>query len=967
MKLSFKKFLPFLVLLLMVLIIPQTFAIDANATDSVGEIDLEESVVGEVVEQSDDQVSNSDVESEVFAPVLDEIYVSVDGNDKNTGNKSAPFATIYKAVNVAKDTGVSDIYIMEGIYNESGIDIETSVCIKGIGNVIIDAQNQDRPDRIFKIDGEYEVEFSNLTLINGNAPADAVTEDIHEIVYHADGGAIDIINAHVIMENMIFLNNYADDFGGAINVEGSYFTIRNSRFISNRAGVFGGAIDIEANNATVENCIFIANEASNGAAIGCIANACKFINSHFENNTASDTGGAIFIENGDLSWDSSNSHLIENNKFIHNEAIQQGGAIEIENQQMTSSADWTLIQNNEFINNSAYNGGAVSAYYGDAGIKNNLFVNNTAGYGGAIAAISTTDSPYVIIGGIYLKNNTIINCIAEENGNAIFNMGYYGTALNITFIEGKTVYSNDGKAVILNVTVYDDVGNPISGSPLDFTVGGNATINPASDLVEGFGSVRFVPRENGTFVVSGIYGSEYNMEHLYNVVTGKIIVDNAIPDYFGTIYVSDANGDDDNTGAEDSPVKTFNQAFVLATREGGSFNIIVYEGTYTAYGYFLEQSFNVTGVGNPVLDAKNQGSVFSLNGKLNDEFHITGITFKNGVASTSKYARMYDGGIIFFKGGKLYLENDTFLSSSAKDYGGAVHLNKGFDYNGGGSYYASAHINNCTFNNNLADYYGGAISLYDCDVVVLNSEFISNKAKKGGAISILEGMGNLTVVNSSFTNNFASDMGGALEIDALNTYSTHYFADIYNSTFKSNTANYGGAIVAGDANINYCTFIGNVANNYGGAIFNNETFLGEAIINQTIVKNSIFDSNLAQKGLDYFGTSILVNNNFWGNNFKSTEQLIKNDKIYFINDNKILSWVNIEIDGLSDIAPGQYEYILKFVSNDGNELDEYLPEYTVKLSNVVLNNTIDNDALISNNMAVLSYNANGTGNDILSV
>ena len=67
----------------------------------------------------------------------------------------------------------------------------------------------------------------------------------------------------------------------------------------------------------------------------------------------------------------------------------------------------------------------------------------------------------------------------------------------------------------------------------------------------------------------------------------------------------------------------------------------------------------------------------------------------------------------------------------------------------------------------LADYYGGAISLYDCDVVVSNSNFISNKAKKGGAISILNGMGNLTVINSSFTNNFASEMGGALEVEAL--------------------------------------------------------------------------------------------------------------------------------------------------------------------------------------------------------
>lgn len=966
------KLLPLLMLLLIIFIIPQSFAGDLNDTDLVSEVIAEDSLddlelSDNQIEQENNIMNSKDVDSEpsISQEDSDSIYISSSGDDKNNGSYSAPYATFYRAINVAKDNGISNIYVFEGTYAEKNILIDTSVNIIGLGNVIIDAENE---DRIFKIEGEYEVELSNLTLMNGNAPTDAVTEDIHEIVYHADGGAVDILGAYVKMINMTFINNYADDFGGAINIEGEYCLVRNCKFISNVAGVFGGAIDSEADFTEIDNCTFIANEASNGAAIGCIANGCKIINSHFENNVANDTGGAIFIENGDVSENGENSHLIENNKFINNEASQQGGAIEVENQQMDSSADWALIQNNEFRDNSAYNGGAISAYYGDAGIKNNLFVNNTAGYGGAIAAISTTDSPYIIIGGIYLKNNTIIDCKAEENGNAIFNMGYYGTALNITFIEGKTVYCTDGKAVILNVTVCDDMGNPISGSPLDFTVGDKVTINPASDLVEGVGSVRFVPRENGTFTVSGIYGSEYNMQYLYNVVTGTIVVENAIPDYFGTIYVSESKGDDDNTGAKDSPVKTFNQAFVLATRDGGSFDIVVYEGTYTAFGYFLEQSFNVTGIGNPVLDAKNQGNVFSLNGQIDDEFHITGITFKNGVASSSKYAGMSEGGLIFFKGGKLYLENNSFSYSSAKDYGGALHLNKGFDYNGGGSYAAFAYINNCKFDNNLADYYGGAISLYDCDVFVKNSEFSSNKAKKGGAISILNGLGNLTVTNSSFTDNFALEMGGALEIDALKTYSVPYFAKVINSTFKSNTANYGGAIVAGGSVITNCVFIGNSAKMYGGAIFNNETFLGESITNQTIVKNSIFDSNTAQKGLHYFGTSFLVNDNFWGSNFNSLNELLNKDIIFFADNNNALSWVNIKIDGLNDVSVGEFDYEIKFISNNGDNLTGVLPDYQVKLSNNISDNKLNvTNLVISNNKADVSYNVINLVPDTISV
>ena len=791
--------------------------------------------------------------------------------------------------------------------------------------MVIDAE---QVDRIFKIDGEYEVELSNLTLINGVAPTDGITYDIHETVFYAGGGAISIATAYVRMNHMTFINNVAEEFGGAINVEAPNCIIANSLFISNYAGVFGGAVDFEDDNCSVINCTFINNEAGNGGAIGYIASAGTIIDSYFENNTA-ENGAAIFIENGDITDDGSNSHLIQNNVFINNEAIQQGGAIEVENQQMSENADWTLIDSNEFINNYAYNGGAISAYYGDAGITNNVFINNTAGYGGAIASISTTDSVYIIIGGIYLKNNSIINCSAEENGNAIYNMGYFGTTANITFVGGRTVYSNDGKAVILNVSVCDDVGNPISGSPIDFTVDGKKTLNQATDLVEGIGTVRFVPRENGTFVISGIFKYKFNINRI-NLVTGEIVVDNAIADYFGTVHLSQESGDDDNTGAEDSPVKTFNQAYVLATRDGGSFDIVVHGGSYGIDGYTLYRSFNMTGIGNPIFDGKNQNTMFALYGAPDDEFHITGITFRNGVANPSKYGGMEEGGAIFFKGGTLYLENDVFTSNSAKSYGGAVHINKGMDA-WGVFYRAFAYIDNCTFTNNLADYYGGAISLYDSDVFVTNCAFASNKAKNGGAISVLNGMANLTVINSSFSDNFALNTGGALDIGALNTYAIRYFAVVANSTFTSNTADYGGAIIAGDSNISCCVFTANAATSQGGAIFNNETFLGEPITDQTTVEYCIFENNTAESGLDYWGTSTLLKGNFWGGNFMSLNDLMAK-RIFLVNAAGNISWANIEIDGPSEIEIGEHNYTVRFTSLDKSELGGYLPDYISMIS-----------------------------------
>lgn len=812
----------------------------------------------------------------VFALFGNAVYVSSEGDDLNSGNSTAPVKSISKAIEICKNTGMEEIYILEGIYYEDSINIDISVNIRGLGNVIIDAQEN---GRIFRITGENLVELSGMSLINGYAPTDGISVDIHEVTYYAAGGAIYIESVYVTMENMMFMNNYAEEFGGALNVEAPYFKMYNCTFINNEAGIYGGAIDIEDVNGTIDSCYFIENSASNGAAVGWIGDNALLINSHFENNFATDTGGAVFIQN----TVNSEGNLIENCTFINNEAPQQGGAIEVENENMQMS-EYTIIRYCQFINNTAYNGGAISAYYGDTASISNLFVNNTAGYGGAIATIGTK-SYFNYVGSLFLRNNTIINCAAEENGHAIFNMGIIESWLNITFIDGKHITIKDGKAVDLTVSVFDDMGNPISGSPLDFIVGDKTTINPANDLINGYGSVHFVPRENGTFTVSGIYGSAWFMSERYSVTNGTITIDNAIPDYFGTIYVSAEKGDDDNTGSETSPVKTFNQAFILATRIGGSYNIIVNKGTYDVSKYTVYQSFNVTGIDNPIFDGKNDGTIFSLYGEKYDEFHITGITFINGVASPSAHAGMNDGGAIFFKGGNLFLENDTFSSCSANDYGGAVHINKGLNIYSGEMCAAYAYIKNCVFKNNVAKYYGGAISLYESDVFVINSTFTSNSAKKGGAIHILEGMANLTVINSSFDKNAVSDTGGALNVEALDSYNTRYYADIINSSFIKNTAVSGGAIYGSDNNITDSRFINNTASNYGGAIVFTDT--------QSIVKHSIFKDNNALKGKAYCGNSTLIEDNYWGSAFGS-ENEFKNSDIVNVNNTNYApkSWSN---------------------------------------------------------------------------
>uniref|UniRef100_UPI0026329E3B Ig-like domain-containing protein n=1 Tax=uncultured Methanobrevibacter sp. TaxID=253161 RepID=UPI0026329E3B len=943
---------------------PIIVTVISNATNPSGN-ETENDTGNETENQTGNDTENqTDNETEIIA-----LYVSTSGDDNNNGSKDSPLATVSKAIELVKTSGINNIIILEGNYTENGIIVDESCTISGLGNVVFDAGGN---DRVMKIDGFIEVKLSNLTMINGYAPTDAIAEDAThgEISVYSAGGAIFIEDAIVEMDNMVFYNNSADEFGGAINVEGdAQAVITNSLFIENVAGVFGGAVDIESDNSYIDNCSFIMNDASNGGAIGWIGANAVLINSQFINNTAG-VGGAVFMQN--MEYSISNGNLIQNCSFLMNEATEQGGAIEIENAQMYSSVEYTQIKNCEFIENTAYTGGAIAAYYGDTASLENTFINNSAAYGGAIASISTSFG-ISSIGQLYLRENNISDCLATESGNAIYNLGYIDSKLNIIFLDGNTVNIPDGKAIVLNVSVSDDMGNPISGIGLKFTVDGKPTILPASDLIEGIGTVRFVPRENGTFTVSGIYQRESDMYSWHNVLNGTILVENAIGDYFGRIYVSQ-DGDDDNTGSEDSPVKTFTQAYYLACREGGSYDVCVNEGSYEVYGYKLKHSFNVTGIGNVIFDSKNQASAFALYGASNDEFNISGITFVNGVASASD-SGFYEGGAIFLKGGKLYLENDTFKSNSASDGGGAIYINQGFDYNGYGAYPASAVIVNCDFENNLVDTYGGAIGLYEVEVKIIDSRFKSNQAKYGGAIAIVGFTANITLINCSFTDNSALEFGGAVDLEAIDSPYRHYYVSIENSTFIHNKAAVGGAVIASTANITGCLFENNTGNNYGGALVLTD--------NVSYVKYSIFANNNANNGTAYYGNSSLINDNFWGANYNSSDEMIDSNLIYVDTAYDSINgtapeegktslegpktWINIKIDGLDKIEEGDYEYLVQFVLNDG-DLVYLMRDYQINIANNDSSNALNESSLIiRDNLAKVTYSASKSVKDTIKV
>ncbi len=298
--------------------------------------------------------------------------------------------------------------------------------------------------------------------------------------------------------------------------------------------------------------------------------------------------------------------------------------------------------------------------------------------------------------------------------------------------------------------------------------------------------------------------------------------------------------------------------------------------------------------------------------------------FKSNRAEGAKIMSCYGGGIRVEN--NLRIINSTFKDNYAENSGGAVYagsiivntdnstfssffINNKAGKDKGGAFYSSGSITiiDSVLTGNTAKVKGGAMYAED-DANVKHCLFESNRAEGakimscyGGAIYIEK---HLTIYNSTFNNNYAENMGGALYASILTLNPNCYF--------NGNTArDSGGAIYASefDKDINYVTFIGNTAKNYnGGAIYldakNIVTFSQCAFINNTCgcdggaiylddvdsslnLKRNFFIKNKASEGqcaynVGHYGE---ISNNWWSKNPQTyNDELIEWKPLFIPNE-----------------------------------------------------------------------------------
>ena len=587
----------------------------------------------------------------------------------------------------------------------------------------------------------------------------------------------------------------------------------------------------------------------------------KFLDGIVINKTLTINGNDIAISGNNVARIfnvTSNAVLTLKNVALCRGSSSNGGAVYV-NEGSGLDADYVTFENNvaEYLGGALYCEGVVS-------VSNSNFTGNVADKGSAIYNDGT----------LSLNANKVFSDEVEiVNGEN----GIVSSTIRITVMGGKTVTVDtiDAEAK-LNATITDDNGNLIEDDKFKFTINGDeipAVYNAAGKLYEAT-----------YFVSAGIYpvGITY-------VAEDKLVVQK------GTVKRTRGSYTDLQTKVNEADGELVLEYDFAYTE--------VFDGDSFKSGVVINKILTINGNGH-TISGNDKYRIFYINATdvvLND------INFIDGMAEE-------DGGAIYNKGKNLTVTNCSFKDNLAKSFGGAIYNvadnlnisgcifenNEAFSNDGGcaGAIYTNGRdgiINNCSFVNNHARFWGGAIRSNGQSLLITECIFEKNKVQYrptpsytqlpyGGAIYTES---SCTIGNSIFADNFATFAGGGIFIASG-------FAQVHNCSFMDNSAEgRGGAIrITGDYrtnfNITHCIFL------------NNQAPSGSAIENDA---EGIF--------------SMRINNNWFGNNADNYN--ITPDSVV---GSTLRNW--LYLNASAENVVGSYDVKFILMRNDGESVDNNL-------------------------------------------
>ena len=355
---------------------------------------------------------------------------------------------------------------------------------------------------------------------------------------------------------------------------------------------------------------------------------------------------------------------------------------------------------------------------------------------------------------------------------------------------------------------------------------------------------------------------------------------------------------------------------------------------------FISINKSITIEGNGfTIDAQKKSAIFHINSEnvvLKNIIFINGMTSKDsndGIPSldpngTRVYSDSGNGGAIRWNAVNGQILECTFVNNSAQ-MGGAIYRH---DFSLSSISVGKILVTGCSFLNNSADYYGGAIYCEHSGYSVSNSRFVNNFADYyGGAICSKRSGG--VVSECTFEDNSAKSYGGAFFSDGE--------VNIYNCNFVRNVAKNGGAVYSrGHIIIYLCSFINNSAVN-GGAIYSAE-------FERSLVRNSVFIGNndtgyiiYAVPSQDYplYNNFFTANLNWFGNNASNYDEKPKvNDEV------SLVAWYVLDDNGNNAFSLNNLFLLGEYTKN--------ISDYELPIINLTLSS--DDADLLDNNVIIPS-------------
>jgi predicted outer membrane repeat protein len=664
--------------------------------------------------------------------------------------------------------------------DERGMDTNKATTEVKIENVIIDSRsNPARPSDASGI-------FSNA----------GVTIQVKETIENSPKGER-VVTPTVVLSNTTIKNTVSESGGAAISTPGDV-TLINSNLTGNVAAQSGNAV------------------AQDGGAIKA-GGTVTITSSVLSENTATGNGGAISATTVIVSTAENSS----NSQLTNNVAGGSGGAISAEGDVAVSSVSYVGY------NRAGQDGGAISAK-GEVSVStySNVLGNTaTTGNGGAISA----EGNVTVSSGSYVGNN-----LAGQNGGAIETKSE--VSVTSASVSNNTATAGDGGAisaggdvlissnanVSINTARAGNGGAISSAGDVTVTTGANVSINTATagngGAISAAGDVTVSANANLGINTAGRDGGAIS-------AVGNVTVSaNA---NFGI----NTAGRDGGAIKASGDVTVSNSSFGINAARVGNGGAISAEGGVTVSE---NSSFGINTAG-------NNGGAINAGGEVS----VSQTHFGINTATTG------NGGAISSGGDVTVTTNSNFGASTAGKDGGAIHATGNVSVSqsilqsntattgSGGAISTLANVSvfdTSTVSSNIAKVNGGAISAGG-EVTVSASTLNYNTATEGsgGAISAA---GKVTVSNSEFIENVAMDEGGAIygESEVIILKPSIPSEKTY---FTENSADFGGAIYAGDSvKISDANFEDNTAEEAGGAIF-----ISSASEEKSSISDSTFESN----------------------------------------------------------------------------------------------------------------------------